>query len=316
MLGRVVTLTRVEGQMAAGDAAINLIGYVNDDHDMLKATTSMMGMELEIILCDQAFAESTYEPMDFITRSLIESPVPIPRDGRDALTFVLDPDGESDFHLPSDATQQIQVLDDGRLLVSVVPVAPPSDAPLPYAGDDEEALAALQPSPDVESDNEAIVTAARQAIGDADNAAEAVQRLQQFVHHYITTKDLSVGYATAAEVFASRQGDCTEHAVLLAAMCRAVGIPAELVDGLAYVQEFAGHHNVFGAHAWVRCYIGDRWVHADAVWPNGPDAARIMLSHGEGLGSVFAVVTSFGRFDILEIRDAAGHSLSPAPEEE
>ena len=40
-----------------------------------------------------------------------------------------------------------------------------------------------------------------------------------------TEKDLSVGFATAADVARTAQGDCTEHAVLLAALLRASDIP-------------------------------------------------------------------------------------------
>ena len=42
--------------------------------------------------------------------------------------------------------------------------------------------------------------------------------------------------ATAAEVARSREGDCTEHAVLLAALARARGIPARVAMGLVYVR--------------------------------------------------------------------------------
>ena len=308
LFGRVVSLVRAEGRVTVGEGSITAIAYVNDDYELLKAVIPLAGMEMEIIACDQAFAESPDQITDFVVNCQTPSPAAIPEDRRDALTFVLEPQPDWNFELPGDATQRVEVLDDGRVEVTVTPVTPPADAPLPYGGDDEDVLAALEPSRYVESDNEAIIAAAREAIGDADNAAEALQRLQQFVYDYVTTKDLSVGYASAAEVLASRQGDCTEHAVLLAAMCRAVGIPTELVDGLVYVDEAHGAQNVLSPHAWVRCYIGDTWVHADAAWL-GTDAARIMLSRGDGFESLFSLVGSLGQFDIVEIRDADGQPL-------
>ena len=69
---------------------------------------------------------------------------------------------------------------------------------------------------------------------------EAVRRIESFVARYIDNKSMSVGYASAVEVVESRQGDCSEFAVLTAALCRAVGIPAQVVVGIAYVKEFAG----------------------------------------------------------------------------
>ena len=72
---------------------------------------------------------------------------------------------------------------------------------------------------------------------------------------YINNKSLSVGYASAAEVVESRQGDCSEFAVLTAALCRAVGIPAQVAVGVAYVQDFMGLEG-FGGHAWAQAYVG------------------------------------------------------------
>jgi transglutaminase-like putative cysteine protease len=70
------------------------------------------------------------------------------------------------------------------------------------------------------------VDLAHKAVGDAKDAAQAARRIESFVARYIDNKSMSVGYASAAEVVESRQGDCSEFAVLTAALCRAVGIPA------------------------------------------------------------------------------------------
>jgi len=83
----------------------------------------------------------------------------------------------------------------------------------------------MQPNRFLQSDNKQIIKLARRAIGGTKDAAGAVKKIEAFVGDYIENKSLSVGYASAVEVAASRQGDCTEHAVLVAAMCRAVGIP-------------------------------------------------------------------------------------------
>jgi len=63
-------------------------------------------------------------------------------------------------------------------------------------------------------------------------------RIEQFVGDHIDEKNLSIGYASALEVAQSKQGDCSEHAVLAAAICRAAGIPARVATGLVYVEEF------------------------------------------------------------------------------
>jgi len=147
----------------------------------------------------------------------------------------------------------------------------------------------------------------------ARDTAEAARRIESFVAEYITNKSLSVGYASAAEVVESRQGDCSEFAVLTAALCRAAGIPAEVVVGMAYVKEFAGIEG-FGGHAWARAYVGGdkqgrggRWIGLDAAFKSGGrggyDAGHIALATGDGEpGAFFNMASALGQFTIENIK--------------
>ncbi|HOV59022.1 MAG TPA: transglutaminase-like domain-containing protein, partial [Rhodanobacteraceae bacterium] len=89
------------------------------------------------------------------------------------------------------------------------------------------------------------------------------------------------GYASALEVVKTREGDCTEHAVLLAALGRALGIPTRVVDGLAYTGRFGTAERVFVPHAWVQAWVDGHWRSYDAAL-NGFDAGHIALSVGDG----------------------------------
>lgn len=158
----------------------------------------------------------------------------------------------------------------------------------------------------VQSDNELIIKLARKAIGNTKDASVAIKRIESFVADYIEDKNLSVGYASALDVAKSKQGDCTEFAVLTAAMCRAVGIPAQVVVGIAYVEEFAGLQNGFGGHAWVRAYVGDNWIGLDAAFKSGNrggyDAGHIALAHGNGDPvDFFNIVNNMGMFKIDKV---------------
>ena len=86
-------------------------------------------------------------------------------------------------------------------------------------------------------------------------AAHKAETLRRFVGQYIQTKDLSVGLATASEVARTGQGDCTEHAVLLAAMLRAAQIPSRTVSGLIYVDQFLNQMGIFGYHMWTQAWL-------------------------------------------------------------
>ncbi|HMN95677.1 MAG TPA: transglutaminase domain-containing protein [Phycisphaerales bacterium] len=99
---------------------------------------------------------------------------------------------------------------------------------------------------------------------------ETAERLRAFVVGHIRDKGLATAFAGAAETARSRAGDCTEHAVLLAAMLRAAGIPARIGVGLVYADRFAGRRDVFAWHMWTQALIEDaegtwRWIDLDAT---------------------------------------------------
>lgn len=122
---------------------------------------------------------------------------------------------------------------------------------------------------------------ARRAAGRSRDPERQMQRLEHAVRRHIGHKSLRVGYASALEVIHLKEGDCTEHAVLLAALARAQGIPARVVTGLAYTQGYAGRSDVFVPHAWVMAWVGDRWRGYDAALP-AFGSAHIGLSMGNG----------------------------------
>ena len=65
-----------------------------------------------------------------------------------------------------------------------------------------------------------------------------------------------VGDGSASEAARTREGDCTECAVLLAALLRANGIPSRCVNGLVYSEDdFAGQKDVFVYHMWTQAWI-------------------------------------------------------------
>jgi hypothetical protein len=87
--------------------------------------------------------------------------------------------------------------------------------------------------------------------------------LTSWVARYITKKTLVHDFDTASVVAARREGDCTEHAVLLAALARSRKIPARVVTGLVLVD--AGGKTEAMGHAWVEWHDGKRWNLADAA---------------------------------------------------
>ena len=242
-----------------------------------------------------------------VDKMFLASPQPLDNIGAaSSATYYLSPTKDANLIIPSNDNQKVQRLENGRVVVTVKPVAAPARAKFPYKGKDNAILEATRPTRFVQSDRKEIIDLARQAIGSTKDAAEAARKIEAFVAGFVEGKNLSVGYASAAEVAASRQGDCSEFAVLTAAMCRAVGIPAQVVVGIAYVKNFAGLQDRFGGHAWVQAYIGGKWVGLDAAFKSaglgGYDPGHIALSVGNGNPEDFlSLVSTIGRFKIEKV---------------
>ena len=201
---------------------------------------------------------------------------------------------------PLDPGQKITLWDQGEqhVLTSIpglcevevtAPRFTPADATwqLPHA-DTPELHPYLQASAYLEVNAPEIQSLARQAVGDEKNPVRAAHRIERFVRAYITKKDLNIGFGSADETAKSREGDCTEHAVLCAALGRAVGLPTRCVVGFGYIPP--GHEEptitntvgsdtgTFGFHMWAEAWIGpDKWVPMDAAL-DGFDVGHIAIT--------------------------------------
>jgi transglutaminase-like putative cysteine protease len=161
-----------------------------------------------------------------------------------------------------------------------VALRPGSASVVDGAVDDPPGKHAREPSNLVQSDDPRIVATAKKAVGGEKDPWQAALALERFVNGYVTQKDFTQAFATAGEVIESRQGDCSEHAVLLAALCRAVGIPARGAVGLVY------QNGKFYFHMWTEVYVGRRWTPIDATLARGGiGAAHLKLAHSNLQGS-------------------------------
>lgn len=313
LFGRIVTLTRVETVMSMpGMGEIATISYVDDEFRALKTEMPMMDMKLELVACEKEVALGGNEIFDIGDKMFIASPEPIEDVGTArAIAYGLRPVGDANnLIIPAGDNQRVQRTEDGSVIVVVEPVSVTKGGTFPYKGTEKEVIEATKPSRFLQSDDAKIIELAKRAVGDAKDSLEAARRIEAFVADYVENKSLSVGYASAAEVAASKKGDCSEFAVLCAAMCRSVGIPARVVAGVAYVDDFMGKGG-FGGHAWVEVYTGGKWVGLDPMFKSsgrgGYDAGHIALASGDGEPiKFFNVATTLGRFKIEKVMVSSG----------
>jgi hypothetical protein len=301
LLGRHIELYRIVSVLNTPMGSLRTTTWVDDELDAMKMEIPMMGMNLEMVACDKTFAMSENDVVDFFSKMAVDSPVRLSGDVlEDGLVYYLKPANGASLNIPETDFQSVSISSEGLVQVTVVPTEP-EGGDFPYEGNDPELLAALEPGRYLESDDAGVIALARKAIWGAENAGEAAVQIKDFVREYIDSKNLSVGYASAAEVADSKQGDCSEHAVLTAAMCRAVGIPANVACGVVYAEQFAGSSDVFGGHAWTQVWVDGKWSGLDAT-SREFGAGHITLAVGDGEPADFlGLVNTLGNFTIDKI---------------
>jgi hypothetical protein len=98
----------------------------------------------------------------------------------------------------------------------------------------------------------------------SDEGLVSVETLTRSVYDWIEDKTYARAFDFASTVAKTRSGDCTEHAVLLAATARATGRPARVVFGFLIVQ---GEATQAFLHAWTDVWEDGSWHVSDATMP-------------------------------------------------
>jgi len=125
----------------------------------------------------------------------------------------------------------------------------------------------------IQSDHPEIQAKAREMVSTDDPALVKAKRLVTWVNKNIQKRPV-LSVPNALETLHHRMGDCNEHAVLLAALARASGIPAQVEAGLVYQK------GRFYYHAWNVLYLG-AWITTDAVMDQLPsDVTHIRFVRG------------------------------------
>jgi transglutaminase-like putative cysteine protease len=284
--------------------------FLDDDAEMVKGEIALGGLTLTLSLVEKDLALAPGHPAELLASTLVRPDRLIrePRETRSA-TYVVRALAGDLPDLPSWGAQRVTRLDGASARVDV-DLSRPGDAVDPAERD-----AWLASSVMLDATDPQVVELAKRAAAELrgallDDPREVARACRRFAHSYIEKKSLGVGFATAGEVARTAQGDCTEHAVLLAAILRARGIPSRVVSGLIYVDEFVGERAVFGFHMWTQALVPDeqgveRWMDLDATLPGLADfdAAHIGvavsdLRGGERINTMAAVAPLIGNVSI------------------
>lgn len=273
----------------------------------VRSEINLGGIKMVMLESERELALTNFTAPEMMANTLVHPSRPIekPRDAKRAMYVLSLKDGAEMPELPQGAAQTVERIDAKRVRVTVnldhMPIAPPEDV---------ADARFREASSTADSADPAIVEITRRALkGIPDDPSIRAEALRVFTHHYISDKSLGVGFASASEVCGTREGDCSEHAVFLAALLRAAGIPSRVVSGVVYVDSFVGERQVFGFHMWTQALLPVagklRWVNVDATMPDEVtyDATHIALStsslaDGDIVNSMAALVGLLGNLNI------------------
>jgi predicted transglutaminase-like cysteine proteinase len=120
----------------------------------------------------------------------------------------------------------------------------------------------------INSDDLLVKKHAAEATGSEKDPWRQAQSIERWVRLSMKPVDYRESMATADHVAKTMSGDCTEFAMLTAAMCRAKGIPSKTAIGLVYVNDRT-MGPILAFHMWTEVFVQGQWLALDATLGQG-----------------------------------------------
>ncbi len=306
-------LLRVEQTISGPDGArmpeMDSTFWVASDGQVMKQEVALLGGTLMYRTTQEA-ALAPNGNYDLLAGTIIKVPRKITNSERtrDIVYRVTLSQSDPVSEIPTDHRQTLTAESSRAARLEVKTDSPNRAAP--KAEPPDEAMS--RPNPLVNSDDATVVSYMRKAVGNETDPWRKAAAIQHWVFQNLKEKNFGTAFASASEVAQTMSGDCTEHGVLAAAMCRAAGIPCRVVVGLVYADDIGGQGPGFGPHLWNEVYINGHWVAIDPTFDQSEvDATHIKLSDSsldgvapfEAFLPVLRITTTFHlKLEPLEIR--------------
>ena len=141
-----------------------------------------------------------------------------------------------------------------------------------------------------------------------DGPVAQAQRIEKWVHDHMKVST-AVDYVPASRTAEDLHGDCRQHAMLTAAMCRAAKVPARTALGLVYDKD-PDKGPVLAFHMWTEVWVKRQWMGVNAVWGEGgvgADHLKItdhVWSDTQTLAPLAAVTRVMGKIkvEVVEVK--------------
>lgn len=283
------------------DSEVVTLLWVDRQGQIWRSVVPSMGQES--VRSTKAEAQRPAETLNFdlLRDTVVKLPEPAPNfaEVRRVVYLARLKDSAIDGVFTSGASQRVRMQDEHSAQIEVIALRP--DTPLANDVTPQQPEAEyLAPTTFLQSDDAQVQKIAAAAAADEMAPWPIAVALEQHIRQTIRKKGYGQAFVSAADVARSLEGDCTEHAVLLAACLKARKIPARVAFGLVYVPSLSG----FAYHMWTEAWIEDRWVPLDATQGRGGiDCDHIKLGDsrlqgGDANADILQVISVFGQLEL------------------
>ena len=295
-------LLRIDVEHDLGAARLKTTLWADEDGKVWKMRDQQLGLEFHRTTKEVALGGDDATGLDLGSDIVVnvDRPLQSPHRTRRIVYKARLKDGEIESLFATGVSQIVEPIDERTAEVTVRAIRPDEPKEITTAKEDQPKDEDSASSAMIQSDDALVVAMASAVAADETNPWDIVQALERHVKAKIHLKNYTPAMATAAEVAKSLEGDCTEHAMLLAALCRARKIPARVAIGLVYYAP----DEAFAYHMWTEAWIKDRWIPIDAtLGQRGIGAAHIKFSHSSmhganALGELLPVIQAIGRLEL------------------
>lgn len=314
--GQSRSLRKIRRVDTVGAIKLESTHWVDETGDTVRSISTFPPPGMETVRTDRATAvanDPADAPFDLgaATRIAVSNMPPDPHGTREIVYVAELSGGPIESVFPSGSSQSVRKLDERHVEIRVRAVRPSESStsaaedikrqdlnrpPVADAPTDEE----RRSNGLIQSDDPAVVALAKSVSADETDPWRLAVALEAAVRRHVQPQHFSQAMATAAEVARSGEGDCTEHAVLLAAMCRARGLPARVAIGLVYAESLGG----FAYHMWNEVWIDGQWIPLDATLARqGIGAGHLKLASSslqgaDAFAALLPVVNVLGRLKL------------------
>ncbi len=300
------TVSRIIRKTYEGDELRSVsVLLVDGKGQLVRTTQSMLGMLVAIEPVAKPIPASALSSRRIVPHQMIASPYRISTPALAGhIRYRFGFRGGMAIELPQTGEQRVTGDGDG-VLVDICGHCGPGVAKTATA------LAKWrEPSAWIESGSQALIAAAAPVARSKQSDRAKMRELGRIARARLSKVDFE-GHYSALDAWRRRAGDCTEDAVVLAALGRAAGIPTRVANGVVYSREaYHGVSNAFMPHSWTLAYVDGAWESFD-ISLDGFDATHVALTLSDGDARAISAANQFA--SLLDWRQMAEVRPRPKP---